>query len=318
VAADMRFDGRTVVVTGAGRGLGLGYASLLASLGASVVVNDLGGRPDGNGADSSVSEAAAQDLRDLGGAAVADTSDVSSEAGANRLVAAALDAFGRLDAVINNAGFLAGRTFPDVSLDDLRQHLDVNLVGTFLVTRAAWPHLVASGHGRVVTTISSAVYGAAPVLPYATAKGAVLGMTKALAQAGKEHGVTVNAFAPRADTRLTGDPDIRRAAGVSAASTGPARTPNRPAAAAAFLVHDSCDVTGRVVVSDGGRVAEMFLGETRGTLLPDGDVGAVAAAWDRIVDRTGFAAPTSAAEQRTHSDAVLGAPPSTPPEKGAA
>jgi NAD(P)-dependent dehydrogenase (short-subunit alcohol dehydrogenase family) len=311
----LRFDGRTVVVTGAGRGLGREYARLLATLGASVVVNDLGGGSDGHGADDSVAEAAAKDIRDRGGKAVADTSDVRSEEGANQLVASALDTFGRLDAVINNAGFLVGRTFPDISLDDLRRHLDVNLIGTFLVTRAAWPHLVASGHGRVVTTISSAVYGSAPVLPYATAKGAVLGMTKALAQTGQEHGIGVNALVPRADTRLAGNPDIRRAAGVSTTPGGPARTPDRPAAAAAFLVHDSCEVTGHVIVADGGRVAELFLGETRGALLPSGDVGAVAAAWDRIVDRTGFACPMTAGEQRAHSDELLGASRS---EEGAA
>jgi NAD(P)-dependent dehydrogenase (short-subunit alcohol dehydrogenase family) len=308
--AEFRFDGRVVVITGAGRGLGLGYARLLAARGASVVVNDLGGNGHGGGADASIAEAVARELRLDGGQAVASPDSVGTEAGAAAIVDTALQAFGRLDAVINNAGILAGSTFPEVSAGELQRHLDVHVLGSFNVTRAAWPHLQASGAGRVLMTLSAAIYGAAPVLAYATSKGALLGMTGALAQAGAEVGIRVNAISPRAGTRLTGNPNIRRAAGVAPASGSGVesrRSADRAAPVAAYLVHERCTASGRLVAADAGRAARIFLGETRGYMADELTVEDVAEHWDEIDSIEVFEVPGSAAEQRRFADALLAA-----------
>ena len=168
----VRFDGRVAVVTGAGRGIGRAYANLLASRGAQVVVNDVDAEP---------AATAAQEIVAAGGAAIADSNDVAVASGAGALVRTAVERFGRLDALINNAGNIRWAGMPDVDEANLATHLAVHLGGSFNTTRAAWPHMVDRGYGRVVMTTSSGVFGLPNNTSYATAKGAIIGLARSLA-----------------------------------------------------------------------------------------------------------------------------------------
>ena len=174
----LRFDGRVAVVTGAGRGIGRAYARLLGELGASVVVNDLGGSIEGDGADTEPAATVAAEIVSAGGAAIADGNDVSADTGASALVDATLAEFGRIDVLVNNAGIMRWAAVPDVTVDDLDRHLAVHVRGSFNTVRSAWPHFAEQRYGRVVMTTSAGMFGLARNLAYATAKGGVVGMTR--------------------------------------------------------------------------------------------------------------------------------------------
>ena len=278
---DLRFDGRVAVVTGAGRGLGRAYALLLAERGASVVVNDLGGAVDGTGADATPAAEVVAEVEAAGGTALADTSDVSSEEGATDLVGAAIERFGRVDALVANAGIMRWGALPDVDREDLERHLLVHLGGSFFTARAAWPHLVEQGYGRIVLTTSAGVLGLRDNTAYATAKGAVLGLARSLAVGGAEHGIKVNCIAPAASTRMS------RGAGA------PELPEEQAAPMVAYLAHESCPVTGETYTAGGGRFARLFIGATEGH-VHDGDaptIEDVAAHWDEINDESSAYVP---------------------------
>jgi NAD(P)-dependent dehydrogenase (short-subunit alcohol dehydrogenase family) len=171
------FEGRVAIVTGAGRGIGRAYARLLADRGASVVVNDLGGSMEGDGADSGPASSVAGEIVGGGGVAIAEASDVATLAGAQALIDAAVERFGRLDILVNNAGIMRWARFPDVDPDALAAHLAVHAVGSFNTARAAWPHMVEQVHGRIVMTTSTGMLGLPGNAAYAAAKGAVVGLT---------------------------------------------------------------------------------------------------------------------------------------------
>lgn len=284
---DLRFDGRVAVVTGAGRGLGRAYARLLAERGASVVVNDLGGSIEGDGADAGPAEAVAAEITAAGGTAAADAHDVSTPDGAAAVVATALEAFGRIDVVVNNAGIIRWAGPPEADQANLDAHLAVHVAGTYGTVRAAWPHFVEQGYGRIVNTTSAGVFGHRHNLGYATAKGGVLGLTRSLAVAGARHGIRANLVAPAAMTRMAG-PD---------AGDPPPDDPMAPELAApmvAFLAHEGCPVTGEVYAAGGGRFSRIFLASTPGH-LHRGDAPPtpedVAAAWDEINAEDGYTVP---------------------------
>jgi NAD(P)-dependent dehydrogenase (short-subunit alcohol dehydrogenase family) len=290
------------VVTGAGRGIGRAYARLLASRGASVVVNDLGGSMDGGGEDADVASRVATSITEAGGAAVADSHDVSTPEGGASLVATAVERFGRIDVLINNAGIIRWAGLPDADADNLASHLAVHVTGSFNTTRAAWPHLVDQGYGRIVMTTSSGLFGLPANLSYAAAKGAVIGLTRSLSTAGAAHGVKVNCIAPGAFTRMAGGP----AAGV--ASTGgpdPAwMSPDLVAPMVAFLAHEDCPVSGEVYAAGFGRFARMFIACTEGYVHPTAEptVEDVARNWATINDETGYYVP---ADLMAWSDAFM-------------
>ena len=200
------FEGRVAIVTGAGRGIGRAHALLLADRGASVVVNDLGGSMEGLGADAGVAAGVAEEIVASGGAAAADGSDVATPAGARTLIETALERFGRLDILINNAGIIRWAGLPDADEDNLASHLAVHTVGSFNTTRAAWPHMVEQGYGRIVMTTSTGIFGLPQNLSYATAKAAVIGLTRSLKTAGARYGIKINLIAPAAFTRMAGQP----------------------------------------------------------------------------------------------------------------
>ena len=153
---------------------------------------------EGVGADAGPASTVAAEIVAAGGAAIADTSDVATPAGAQALVDAAVEQFGRVDILINNAGIIRWAGFPEADADNLAQHLAVHVGGSFNTTRAAWPHMVEQGYGRIVMTTSAGMFGLPENLSYATAKGGVIGLTRSLTTAGAAHGIKVNLIAPAA------------------------------------------------------------------------------------------------------------------------
>lgn len=264
--------------------MGRAYALLLAERGASVVVNDLGGSIGGEGADAAPADAVVAEIVAAGGTAVADSNDVSVPEAADALVKTAVERFGRIDALINNAGIVRWARLPEVDLDSLERHLAVHLVGSFNTTRAAWPHMVEQGYGRIVQTTSAGVFGLPANLSYAAAKGGVIGLTRSLATAGSEHGIKVNAMAPAAMTRMAGRPDDD--------IEGP-MAPQHAAPMAAFLAHESCPVTGEIYTAGAGRFARLFLASTEGYVHDDGtpSIEDVAAQWEAINAEAGYFVP---------------------------
>lgn len=253
----VEYDGRVVLVTGAGRGLGRAYARLLARRGARVLVNDLGSKMTGEGSDPSAAAGVVREIIDAGGDAVADHGDVSDPAAAATMVELALDRFGRLDAVINNAGIIATDSVTELTVESLRRNLDVHLIGSWNVTRAAWPELVRTG-GAVVMTTSAALFGSDRFLAYSTAKGAVYGLMRSLARAGAAEGVRVNAVMPAAETRMQGTAADAVGAGALRA-TDPVAGPENAAAVACYLVHSDCTANGETFMTGRGRAAAVVL-----------------------------------------------------------
>ncbi|WP_045877797.1 SDR family NAD(P)-dependent oxidoreductase [Pseudofrankia sp. DC12] len=294
---ELRFDGRVAVVTGAGRGIGRCHALLLAARGAKVVVADYGGSTDGTGSSAAPAEEVVKEIAAAGGEAVASFASVAEEDGAASIVATALDSFGRLDIVVNNAGISDKAPFEELTNEKFRRMVDVHFLGTLYVTRAAWPHLIASGTGRVVNTTSEAVLGTLEQLTsYASGKGAVLGLTKSLAGEGAKVRVRVNAVAPRARTRMSEesaaaqtDPVVRRRAEAVLAALDPALI----SPAAAYLAHESCALNGEVLVVGGGAVHRLTLAISKGITKPDLTLEDVAAGLDEICDLTGAAFPAA-------------------------
>jgi len=287
--AELRFDGRVAIVTGAGGGLGREHALLLAARGAKVVVNDLGGAVDGSGGSASPANATAEEIQGLGGVAVPDTSSVASPAGGQAVVDTAVQAFGRVDVVVNNAGILRDKTFQNMAPGLLDPVLDVHLRGAFNVTRPAWPLMKAQGYGRVLLTASnSGILGNFGQSNYGAAKMGLVGLARVLAQEGARHGIKVNVLAPIARTRMTED-----LLGPLAAKLDPRLV----APVAAWLVHEDCPVSGEVYSAGGGRVARFFVGLTEGWLDPDLDPEGVRDHFDQIRDEAGYRVLGAAAEE---------------------
>ncbi|HUD27877.1 MAG TPA: SDR family NAD(P)-dependent oxidoreductase, partial [Novosphingobium sp.] len=199
MSAEYRFDGQVAVVTGAGGNpsLGRAHAMLLAARGASVVVNDIGRDPESPGYVGSASaEAVAAEIRAAGGHAIASTASVATERGAAQIVGAAIDAFGRIDVLVNNAGISITAPFDVLSVRDFSRHIEINLMGTYHCCHAAWPQMKAQGHGRIVNVTSASMTGYADQSAYAASKGGIWALTRALAAEGLAHGIHVNALSP--------------------------------------------------------------------------------------------------------------------------
>jgi NAD(P)-dependent dehydrogenase (short-subunit alcohol dehydrogenase family) len=266
------FAGQVAIVTGAGRGMGRSYALELARRGASVVVNDTGGigTAEGSWADRVVDE-----IHCAGGRAVASYGNVATIEGGHSITAAALGAFGTVDIVINNAGFLRRAMFETLNLAHAKEVIEVHLLGAFYVTQPAWKVMVAKNYGRVVITSSAASFGMQANSNYVAAKAGLLGLTNALAQEGEACGILVNAILPYAKTNITVEspavgPDAARNVGMQA-ELGPRMTTESVAAATLYLASSECKITGQAISALAGRYARTFLMLTNGWLRKEVD-----------------------------------------------
>jgi NAD(P)-dependent dehydrogenase (short-subunit alcohol dehydrogenase family) len=288
MAEQLRFDGKTAIVTGAGGdpSLGRAHAMLLAARGANVVVNDIGSDPESKNYKGVASaEAVAQEIRAAGGKAVPDTHSVATEAGAAALVQTAIDAFGGVDIVVNNAAISAMAPFDEMTSRDIVRHVDVNIMGPIWVCRAAWPHMKRQGYGRIVNIGSGAMAGLACFTPYGTSKGAVYSLTRCLAIEGREAGIKVNVILPAAHTRmLEAVQEEDSILLVHAREHSPAEL---VAPAVALLCHEACPITGEAITAMGGYVSRAYLSDTKGVTFPDLTVESLLARWGEVMDETG-------------------------------
>ena len=249
-------EGRCVVVTGAGGGLGRRHALLLAAHGALVVANDRGTALDGSGATQSAADDLVAEILAAGGKAIANHDDVSTEAGGSAIVRSALDTFGRLDAVVNNAGILRDRSFHKMTGEEWDAVLKVHLYGGFNVTRAAWPHFREQAYGRVVVTTSvTGLYGNFGQANYGAAKLGLVGLVNTLAVEGKKLNILVNAVSPIASTRMSEGILDREF------------DPDYAAAVVAYLCSEECESTGEVIHAAGGRYTRVRYAESVGVEL---------------------------------------------------
>jgi NAD(P)-dependent dehydrogenase (short-subunit alcohol dehydrogenase family) len=313
---ELRFDDRVAIVTGAGRGLGREHALLLASRGARVVVNDVGSSVTGDGTDHSAAESTAAEIRDNGGEAIANVDSVATEEGGAAIVRAALDAWGRVDVVINNAGFVDDAVFDDMTAARLEPLIDVHLKGAFFVTRPAWKVMRERGYGRVVNTTSAAgILGSPRMSNYGSAKTGLIGFTRVLAAEGAELGIKVNAVAPIANTRML-EQSMRSVAELAdAEALASAQELMQPffakvdpalvAPVVVFLAHADCPVTGEFYTVGAGQVSRFFIGRTRGYYNPALSLEDVAANLDAIRDEAGYTVPTGPADEMAELFAAI-------------
>ncbi len=284
--AEINYDGRVAIVTGAGGGLGRSHALLLASRGAKVVVNDLGGSRDGTGAGSEMADQVVQEIKDAGGEAVANYDGVHTVEGGQAIVQSAIDAFGKVDIVINNAGILRDVTFHKMAPEQLDLVLKVHLYGSFYVTMAAWPHFREQSYGRVVNTTSgSGLYGNFGQSNYSAAKLGIVGLTRTLAIEGAKYNIGANVIAPVAASRMTED--------IMPPQLLEVLEPENVSPLVAYLCSEACTDTGRIFSVGGGYMARVAIVEGEGVGFKETpSVDDVAGRWDDImkVDTSGATA----------------------------
>lgn len=265
--ADLRFDGRVAVVTGGGRGLGRSYALLLASRGAKVVVNDPGGTLTGDGADAGPAGEVVREIAAAGGEAVPSTDSVATPAGGKAITDRALDRYGRIDILVHNAGIVRRASLNEMTYDDFEAVLDVHLRGAFHVVRPAFPLMCDAGYGRIVLTSSiGGLYGNHEVANYAVAKAGLIGLSNVAALEGAARGVKSNVIVPAAVTRM--------AEGIDT-SAYPPMGADLVAPVVGWLTHESCSITGEILVALAGRVARAVVTETPGVYRPSWSIAEV-------------------------------------------
>jgi NAD(P)-dependent dehydrogenase (short-subunit alcohol dehydrogenase family) len=287
--ADLGFDGKVAIITGAGGGLGRSHALDLAKRGALVVVNDLGGSSDGEGASHTAAQKVVDEIKAAGGEAVANYDSVATPEGGESIVQTAVDSFGRVDIIINNAGILRDASFKNMTKEMLEPIIDVHLKGAFYVTRPAWQLMRDQGYGRIINTSSGAgVFGNFGQTNYGAAKMGLVGFTRVLAVEGAKNNIKANAIAPVAKTRMTEE------------LLGPVAdklAPEFVTPVVTYLAHESCPVSGEVYSVGGGRVARVFIGVTPGYTDPELTAESVRDHFDQIRDEKDYEVPRNLNEE---------------------
>lgn len=282
--ADIRFDGKVAIVTGAGGGLGRQHALEFARRGARVVVNDLGGAVDGSGGSSAAAEAVVAEIKAMGGEAIANGASVVDDAGVAQMIQQTMDQWGRIDVIIANAGVLRDKSFSKMELPDFEFVMNVHLMGTVKPVKAAWEIMRAQNYGRiVVTTSSTGLYGNFGQANYGAAKLALVGLMNTLKIEGAKTNIRVNAISPVAATRMTEN--------LMPQQMLDALKPEYVTPGVVYLASEDAP-TGAILTAGAGVFAVAQIYETEGVFLGAGGFTAedVAAAWARIADPTGHAA----------------------------
>jgi len=287
----IRYDGKVAIVTGAGQGLGRCHAIALAERGAKVVVNDLGGAKDGTGASSEAARAVVTEIEAAGGEAIANGANVAKYTEVEAMVQQAMEQWGRVDILINNAGILRDKSFTKGSLEDFQLVVDVHLMGTVNCTKAVWEIMREQAYGRiVVTTSSSGLYGNFGQSNYGAAKMGVIGLMNTLVQEGAKYNIRVNALAPTAGTRMT--------EGLLPEKAFELLTPETVTPAVLYLASE--DSPNRVILAAGaGSFAVARIVETESVWLPldEQTPEGIAAHWAQISKRDGERELTAGFEQ---------------------
>ncbi len=288
--AELGYDGKVAIITGAGGGLGRSHALELASRGALIVVNDLGGSVDGEGGSHTAAQKVVDEIKAAGGEAVPNYDSVATPEGGKAIVQTALDEWGKVDIVINNAGILRDAAFKNMDAEKLEPVIDVHLKGAFYVTQAAWETMRENNYGRIVNTSSAAgIFGNFGQTNYGAAKAGLVGFTRVLAVEGAKNNIKANAIAPVAKSRMTED-----LLGPLVDKLGPEFvTP-----VVAWLAHEDCPVSGEVYSCGGGHVARVFTGVTQGwTDTESLSVEDIRDHFDEIRDEDGYLVPANLTEE---------------------
>jgi NAD(P)-dependent dehydrogenase (short-subunit alcohol dehydrogenase family) len=291
--SEIRLDGRVAIVTGAGAGLGRSHALLMAARGAKVVVNDLGGRVDGTGASASAADAVVDEIKAAGGEAIANHDSVATLEGAQAIVKTAVDAFGTVDIVVNNAGIIRYKAFMQHTPDDFNANLAVHLCGSFYVSQAAFPIMKEKRYGRLVFTSSSGgLRGNPEGVGYGAAKAGVMGLAFVMAHTGAPHNVLSNVILPNAYTRMT--------EGVVAERNIEKLSPDFISPLVVYLCSERCTLNHEMFACGGGTVARTIIAlapgwraDSKAEFTPE----AIADHLNEIMDMTGYANPQTSDEE---------------------
>jgi len=289
--SDISFDGRVAVITGAGGGLGRTYALELARRGAAVVVNDLGGSVEGKGGDQTAAQQVVDEIRAAGGEAVPSFASVMTPDGGASVVQAAVDSFGKVDVVINNAGFLRDKSFLKLTWEDLDAVVDVHLKAAFYVSQPAFAVMKENGYGRFVHTASNATFGNFGQSNYAAAKMGLVGFSNTLAVEGVRAGILSNVILPVAKTRMTAELLGDFADYLAPELVTPMVT---------YLASEACTTTHGAYSAAGGRYARVFWGLADGWYAGSGNVPSaedISANLETIEDRTSYIVPSSTTDE---------------------